>query len=376
MKVSTVLCLFALALCFLPAVSLAQITFTASGLQSTLLNSNLTNYLDRDTMTINLGVASNSQQNFDFSQLPWTSGESGDTVHTAFVSPSGQFHASEFPDATICVSINRIMPYGQSTLAVTYAIYMKIVATGWYNLGGAAQWQWTPSPPQGQRDTTTVAHYLALQTPLPATLGTQQTWTDTTYDPTNTTSVSMTIEAQTASLDGWGNVTYPDGRTLSSLRSLVDLVSTTYLGGVFSSRSHSKSVSFVAEDYTQLHFTVDTTYTGGTALTHNHTFMLKTGTVGVRERSRAVPAKFNLGQNYPNPFNPTTRISFDISQTEFVSLKVYNLLGQEVATLVNGHMMPGSYEATFDASPLPSGLYFYCLSAGNFSQVRKMCLLK
>ena len=384
MKILTALRLLALVLCLLPAVGHAQITFTASGLQSTLMNSALTNYLDRDSMTINLGVASNSQQNSDFSQLPWTSGKRGDTVTTAFVSPGGHFLANEFPDATICVSINMAEPYGQGyTLAVTYALYMKIGSTGWYNLGGAAKWQWTPSPPQGQHDTTTVAHYMALQTPLPATLGEQQSWIDTTYDPTNTTSVSMTIEAKTASLDGWGNVTYPDGRTLSSLRSLVDMVSTTYLGGVFSSRSHSKSVSFIAEDYTQLHFTVDTSYTGGTALTHNHSFMLKTGTVGVREFPLTSPARFNLAQNYPNPFNPSTSITYDLPSESQVSLKIYNTLGQQVAILAQGTNRAGAHTVTWNAMNAPSGLYFYKLEATStsdprksFAQARKMILIK
>ena len=87
-------------------------------------------------------------------------------------------------------------------------------------------------------------------------------------------------------------------------------------------------------------------------------------------------AKFNLAQNYPNPFNPATTIRYQLSQSGFVSLKVYDLIGREVATLVNGQKPAGSYNVNFDASSLTSGVYFYRLKAGNFRQVRKMLLVR
>lgn len=89
-----------------------------------------------------------------------------------------------------------------------------------------------------------------------------------------------------------------------------------------------------------------------------------------------VPLVFSLAQNYPNPFNPATTIQYSIPQTEKVILKVYNILGQEVATLVNEVQNPGNYRATFDASRLASGLYIYRLQAGSFSEVKRMMLVK
>ncbi len=89
-----------------------------------------------------------------------------------------------------------------------------------------------------------------------------------------------------------------------------------------------------------------------------------------------VPQTITLSQNYPNPFNPTTRIAYTIPQTGYVSLKVYNLLGQEVATLFEGTCHPGRYEATFDAAGLASGVYFYRLSAGHFAETKKLLLLR
>ncbi|HSD62982.1 MAG TPA: T9SS type A sorting domain-containing protein, partial [Ignavibacteriaceae bacterium] len=85
---------------------------------------------------------------------------------------------------------------------------------------------------------------------------------------------------------------------------------------------------------------------------------------------------YKLEQNYPNPFNPTTRITYSIPERNNVTLKVYNMLGQEVTTLVNTTKDAGQYEVNFDAAKLASGLYIYKLQAGNFTESRKMMLLK
>ncbi len=89
-----------------------------------------------------------------------------------------------------------------------------------------------------------------------------------------------------------------------------------------------------------------------------------------------LPTEFKLEQNYPNPFNPSTVISYAIIETRFVSLIVYNSIGQEVAALVKQKQNAGSYDLVFNASNLPSGIYFYSINAGEYSSVKKMMLLK
>ncbi|MHB1687443.1 MAG: T9SS type A sorting domain-containing protein [Ignavibacteriaceae bacterium] len=91
---------------------------------------------------------------------------------------------------------------------------------------------------------------------------------------------------------------------------------------------------------------------------------------------KPVVKDFNLSQNYPNPFNPTTQIQFSIPKESKVVLKVYNLLGEEVATLVNQQLASGTYTYQFDASKLSSGVYLYRITAGNYSFIKKMTLLK
>ena len=85
---------------------------------------------------------------------------------------------------------------------------------------------------------------------------------------------------------------------------------------------------------------------------------------------------YELSNNYPNPFNPVTRIKYEIANSENVKLKVYDILGKEVANLVDAQKEAGRYEILFDASSLASGIYFYRLQAGDFVQTRKMILLK
>ena len=93
-------------------------------------------------------------------------------------------------------------------------------------------------------------------------------------------------------------------------------------------------------------------------------------------RGNSLPKEFSLSQNYPNPFNPATIIKYSVPRSQFVNLKVYDLLGKEVATLVNEEKPAGEYEVRFDASNLPSGLYIYRLQGQNINLVKKMMLLK
>jgi hypothetical protein len=90
-----------------------------------------------------------------------------------------------------------------------------------------------------------------------------------------------------------------------------------------------------------------------------------------------LPDEYELSQNYPNPFNPSSKIQFALPIGGNVTLKVFNLLGQEVQILINNQVIPaGRHEVIFNASNLPSGIYFYRLHTDNFSQVKKMMLLK
>ena len=111
------------------------------------------------------------------------------------------------------------------------------------------------------------------------------------------------------------------------------------------------------------------------AATNSGLFM-STGIVTGYHEGIQGPSSFSLSQNYPNPFNPTTAISYKLSALSRVTLKVYNVLGQEIATLVDQVRPPGDYTVQFDGTRFPSGVYFCRIAAGNFVQTRKMVLIK
>jgi predicted alpha/beta superfamily hydrolase len=106
---------------------------------------------------------------------------------------------------------------------------------------------------------------------------------------------------------------------------------------------------------------------------HWETFQLNTG---VSTHQTAVPVTAKLYQNYPNPFNPTTVIGYALSKNSRVSIKIFDILGREIATLVNEEKSAGKYQITWEASHMPSGVYFYCLQAGDYKEVKKLVLLR
>lgn len=108
----------------------------------------------------------------------------------------------------------------------------------------------------------------------------------------------------------------------------------------------------------------------------NGTILTTFKIIGINQISTKIPGNFSLEQNYPNPFNPATKIKFSIPQHGFVTIVLYNVMGEEIKYIVSQRMNPGIYETELNASELPSGTYFYTLNAGDFHQTRKMVLVK
>ena len=113
-----------------------------------------------------------------------------------------------------------------------------------------------------------------------------------------------------------------------------------------------------------------------TGITTNFWVAPVTFTVTDVEDEFTVVNKYELGQNYPNPFNPSTKISYSVAERSNVSIKIFDMLGKEVASLVNTVKEAGSHEVNFNASNLSSGMYIYTISAGNFTSSKKMMFLK
>jgi photosystem II stability/assembly factor-like uncharacterized protein len=172
------------------------------------------------------------------------------------------------------------------------------------------------------------------------------------------------------------------GLTNSNVRALArfdtNLFAGTDGGGVFLSTNNGLSWTAINEGLTNN--VVNALFVNGTNLfagTGNGIWWRSLSDItGIEDQINEIPSQFILEQNYPNPFNPTTTISFSIPTSEFVTLKVFDMLGKEVATLVNEEKAAGSFEIEFNAANLSSGIYFYNLQAGGFTQTKKLILMK
>ncbi len=140
-------------------------------------------------------------------------------------------------------------------------------------------------------------------------------------------------------------------------------------GGGLSGSSNQQSFKAQKSD------TITAKFINSCGDTSSLNFYIMLNLTGVRNE-KDIPTIFSLSQNYPNPFNPTTEIKYSIAQSGFVTIKVYNLFGQQVASLVNEKQEAGKYTTGFDASKLASGVYMYRLQTGNYSLTKKMILLK
>jgi len=195
-------------------------------------------------------------------------------------------------------------------------------------------------------------------------------------------------------LGNWGSGCWcPDDTTAGVMFLLTDMGSNMYSRTVFLPGGTQGGGVFEYK-FAMMYPGADTVNGGSSPLDNeggfgvNHSFLLVDGpdivlsnvfgdfTTSVERLDDLIPAQFELEQNYPNPFNPSTTIRFTIPEAGLVTLKVYNLLGEEVATLLNEEQTTGVYEVTFDAAQLSSGIYFYTISSGNFVASKKMILLK
>ena len=181
------------------------------------------------------------------------------------------------------------------------------------------------------------------------------------YDVENTFDF-CNVEVSSDNGTSWQNVASFTGTNLTWTQQIIDI--TNYANG-----SSQTKVRF--------HLTSDANTLGTGWWVDDISFVNYCGTLtGITHNGTGLPNVFALNQNYPNPFNPSTSIKYQLPKQAFVTIRVYDVLGREVTTLVNETKQAGYYEANFDASKLSSGLYFYKIEAGEFTDTKKMILVK
>ncbi len=196
---------------------------------------------------------------------------------------------------------------------------------------------------------------------------------DTDYPTTPTSSLNIEIGGSPTSglydrLETTGAATLDGTLNISLVNNFVPALGDTF--EVLTYSSYNGNFSTINGLNTGTGIAFDTVFTS-TAL-----LIITVATSDIEENFNSIPKEYALAQNYPNPFNPSTNIKYSIPEASFVQLKVYDILGNEVATLVNEEQNIGNYNIEFNASALPSGVYFYRIQAGSFVDTKKMLLLK
>lgn len=356
------------ALTFLIAFKVdAQISITVSDLSAQLqIGKKITTYRDGTTTSLNIG--STGQTTWDFSTL---------VIADQYVTESKSFtssaYAADFPEAQFASYYEGV---SQGTASQTW-VYNTIAADFFTNGTG------TFTSPQGVSTVIKIIYSpQKLQYKLPIAFN--GSWVSQGSALLKTTITVPIIGNQTTTIaqtyqsnflvDAWGTVKMPGGKILNALRIREESSITT---------SGQTAANVFYHILTKTGESVRITLNNTTANSGVVSIAAVSWTSGDGvsnptsvERMSEIPSGFFLSQNYPNPFNPSTKIQFRVSSFGFVSLKVYDALGQEVATVVNEKLNSGTYEVKFDASNLSSGIYFYRLRAGEFSLIKKMIVIK
>ena len=364
MKIHLTVLAFLFTLIVLSTVTLAQITITSTDASAINAVGNvITNHLDSTTTSIDIG--SPGATSWDFSAL----NSHFNTTFTSVLPSSTPYFLSDFPTSNVAFYFDINI--------------MGTAAEGWaYSTQNVNNYEQNGEALKAVIGTDTMlikAIYSPAQVffPLPFTFNSQWgsdfTITNTTYFngiPFITTTANHT---ETVLVDAWGNMTMPGGAVLQALRLRRDDRYTS-TSPPFYVRTISYSFLTKSGSVVEVVANDTTAPNSGIIQTDGATWSIS-GAVGVEDEDQ-IPTQYSLSQNYPNPFNPSTTIHFSVPSSEFVTLKVFDVLGNEVATLVNEEKLAGTYEINFNADGLSSGIYFYKLHAGSFVETKKMILIR
>jgi len=329
----------------------AQITITSTdvsnyfavGTSNTIHSADITSF-DIGTVGVN--------NNWDFSGLIST-----ETFDMLSVDPATTPYANQFPGTNIAT-------YSQENYQGNPAevwSYLNLSST-LSNMGQAI----TSSSFPGDL-ITLVNNPASIEIQLPMTYNTSwsQSYTNTFYY--NGVQFSQTNISINIVVDAWGTMTMPGGGSFEALR----IRETSVASGVT-----TVHYSFLAKNGTNVTVEAEDANPPTSGVINATWYDWNLSSASDVEQISGLPQNFNLTQNYPNPFNPSTNINYSIPEESFVQLKVFDILGNEVTTLVNEEQSAGTYRADFSGANLSSGMYIAKLQAGNYTKSIKMTLLK
>jgi len=360
MRIATILLLVIL-FC---SAAMSQITVTSADAQALGAAGKSLRFLSAYSLnvTMNVGTSSSLSQSWQMPTVVYT-----DTMRIDNLLPSATPYASLFPRAT---HVQRVILTNSGTTQTAYS-YIRITTDSLISLGYASR---TQGPGV---DTTKFGTHVALQELFPIQLGKTFTRKDSIPIATG----SYTLQRTVNTCDAFGSLVTPAG-TFQALRTKEVSSSETYAPGQPVSKDSSITlIWFTKEGYLLSVEPKDGHQSSGSQIISGVSYMIPLGFTGVADQSPGIPAEYTLQQNYPNPFNPSTNIRFSVAQAGHVSLKVYNVLGIEVASIMNEQKEAGTFTVNWNAAGLPSGMYLYRLTVTSdngqvFEQAKKLVLLK
>ena len=337
----------------------SQITLTSADAQSILAPGKSWRNLSASSVNIsmNVGAPSSTAQSWQVPVIAYT-----DTFRLDNMLPSATPYTSQYTRAT---HARRVIVSSGDMTHTSYSYY-RITNDSLFSLGFATR---TQGP---GIDTTIFDTHVTLDELLPIQFGK----TFTRRDSIPIAAGAYIVQRTVSTCDAFDSLVTPAG-TFQTLRTKEVSISDTYFAGQLFSKDSSITLNwFTKEGYWCNVEPKDRQQSSGSLIIDYVSYLIPAGPTRVTEPSSRLPADLTLRQNYPNPFNPSTTIEYTLPKSDFASLSVLNELGQEVASLVHGSQNAGNHRITFDASGLPSGVYFYRLTTSSQVRVGRMTLLK
>ncbi len=357
----------------------AQIIINAGDFQAQYsVGNSVVNNTDTIVTSINIGSLGSTSWDFSFLTLNLNY-----AIAVTSVDPASTPYISEFPGADYTL---KVLANSQGIQSESYSYLRQ--SNNFEYMGSAGM---SPIQP-GFESIITTDPYMIVNA-IPTTYNTNWDYTSnqTSVTKQNGNSVFTTNSTVISKnvVDAYGTMTMPGGAIVDALRIREDRTTLSNVGG-FNIYDRHFSYIFLGKNGEQVTVIADTTQPNIGLISNYGYISWKNTWITAIGNENILPNQFSLEQNYPNPFNPNTSIKYAIGTNQFVSLKVYDILGNEVATLVNEEKLAGNYEVEFQSTVgsrhLASGIYFYKLSvsalpsqdgqAGPFVENKKMILMK
>ena len=361
------ICLTILVVCLFSSHLIAQIIITSADLNAEYVPGT-TSTIKTDTAVTTIDIGQLGATSWDFSFLI---SNPGLEINSTAVNPATTPYAGDFPGANLgthsifVIQGDTAITYTYLSLNGTFDFHGVVVEAEIFGSSTITTSTNIPQEPSATLPYTfnSTVDYSGEQTII------------TTLNDTVVNTINNTIVTH-REVDAYGPMTMPGGQVYDALRVRIDEITIT--AGLPPPFNYDRHISydFITTNGSFVNVPSDTTKPNVGVIANTASIAWAGPFVSDVKIEETIPGDYKLSQNYPNPFNPSTSIEYSIPEESFVELKVYDVLGNEVTTLVNDQRAAGVYQADFSGKGLASGLYIARITAGNYTSSIKMTLMK